>query len=80
MATKSKRGFIKIDIELCKGCYLCKSVCPLNLISVSDKLNQNGYHPAQYIEEGMEIENHACKGCALCAIVCPDIAIEVYRD
>ena len=80
MVTKSKRGFIKIDAELCKGCYLCKSVCPLNLISVSGRLNHKGYHPVEYIEEGIEIENHVCKGCALCAIVCPDIAIEVYCE
>jgi len=43
-------------------------------------LNQKGYYPAIYSEEGIGIEKHVCKGCALCAIVCPDIAIEVYRE
>ena len=80
MASKQKKGFIKIDDELCKGCYLCQSVCPMNLISVSEKLNQKGYHPAAYNEEGMKLEEHQCKGCALCALVCPDIAIEVYCE
>jgi 2-oxoglutarate ferredoxin oxidoreductase subunit delta len=80
MATKSKRGFIRINTELCKGCYLCESVCPLNLIAVSDKLNEKGYHPALYIEEAEGLEKHRCKACALCALVCPDIAIEVYRE
>ncbi len=80
MVTKSKKGFIIIDQELCKGCYLCKLVCPFNLISISDRLNQKGYHPVKYIEEGIESEKHKCKGCALCAIVCPDIAIEVYCE
>ncbi|HUU40525.1 MAG TPA: 4Fe-4S binding protein [Desulfatiglandales bacterium] len=80
MTTKTtKRCLITIDRELCKGCYLCKSVCPLNLISVSDRLNHKGYYPAQYDEEGLEIDKHMCKGCTLCAIACPDIAIEVYR-
>jgi 2-oxoglutarate ferredoxin oxidoreductase subunit delta len=79
MAAKSKRGFIRIDTELCKGCYLCRSVCPHDLISVCDRLNQKGYYPAKYSEEEIEIEEHVCNGCALCAIVCPDIAIEVYR-
>jgi len=55
-------------------------VCPFELISISESLNQKGYYPAQYNEEGIEIESHVCKGCALCAIVCPDIAIEVYRE
>ncbi len=79
MAQRLRRGFIRIDKELCKGCYLCESVCPLGLISVSDTLNQKGYYPAQYSEEDKAIEEHRCKGCALCAIMCPDIAIEVYR-
>ena len=79
MAKRVKKGFIRIDMELCKGCYLCESVCPLGLISVSDKLNQKGHYPVYYNEEGKTVEEHRCKGCALCAIVCPDIAIEVYR-
>jgi len=79
MVAKPKKGFITIDEELCKGCYLCRSVCPMDLISVSDTLNQKGYHPAQYSEAELEIEHHRCTGCALCALVCPDIAIEVYR-
>ena len=80
MATKLKRGYIKIDAESCKGCYLCQSVCPMNLISISDKLNQKGYHPATYNEEDEEMDKHRCRGCALCALVCPDIAIEVYCE
>ena len=80
MAKKAKTGFIKIDREVCKGCYLCQAVCPLNLISASERLNHKGYYPAQYCEEDVEIEKRTCRGCALCAVVCPDIAIEVYRE
>jgi len=79
MADKSTKGSIKINTELCKGCYLCKATCPENLIFVSGKLNSKGYYPANYSEEELGIEKHACKGCALCAIVCPGLAIEVYR-
>jgi len=39
MTKKTKKGKITIDRELCKGCYLCISVCPSHLIAVSDKLN-----------------------------------------
>ena len=80
MANKSKKGYINIDTELCKGCYICKTACPENLIFVSEKLNSKGYYPVNYCEEETEIEKHLCKGCALCAVVCPDIAIEVYRE
>ena len=76
---KSKKGRITINEELCKGCYLCISLCPNRLIVVSDKLNQKGYYPAQFTETKVKKEERKCTGCAVCATVCPDIAIEVYR-
>ena len=79
MAKKTKKGKITIDRELCKGCYLCISVCPSDLIAVSDKLNQKGYYPAEYMEIDSKEKNRKCTGCTMCAITCPDIAIEVYR-
>lgn len=79
MAKKTKKGRITIDRELCKGCYLCVSVCPNKLIAVSEKLNQKGYYPAEYLEKDSKENDRKCTGCALCAVTCPDIAIEVYR-
>ena len=79
MAKKTKKGTITIDRELCKGCYLCISVCPNNLIAVSEKLNQKGYYPAEYTEKDSGENDRKCTGCSLCAVTCPDIAIEVYR-
>jgi 2-oxoglutarate ferredoxin oxidoreductase subunit delta len=79
MAKKTKKGKITIDRDLCKGCYLCISVCPNHLIAISDKLNQKGYYPAEYIETDGKEKDRKCTGCALCAMTCPDIAIEVYR-
>jgi len=72
-------GMIEIDLELCKDCELCISVCPHKLIELSDRLNQKGYRFAQFIEKNVKKEVKKCSGCALCAIVCPEIAIEVYR-
>jgi len=80
MAKKTKKGKITIDRELCKGCYLCASVCPNQLITVSNKLNQKGYYPAEYMETDMEKEDRKCTACTTCAITCPDVAIEVYRE
>ena len=77
MAKKTKRCKITIDRELCKGCTMCISLCPKNLITSSSKLNLKGYYPAEYTEIG---KNHACTGCTICAIICPDVAIEVYRE
>ncbi|MBN2283493.1 MAG: ferredoxin family protein [Deltaproteobacteria bacterium] len=80
MIKKKKTGRISIDSELCKGCYLCISVCPNQLIVVSDTLNQKGYYPAKFSQSGSNPEDRTCTACALCALMCPDVAIEVYRE
>ena len=80
MTRKKKTGKITIDRELCKGCYLCVSVCPDNLIIISGELNQKGYYPAKFTENDEKKEDgNSCTGCATCAVICPDVAIEVYR-
>ncbi len=70
------RGIIFIDQERCKGCGLCPSVCPQQVIALDlENLNLKGYHPAALIDpEGK------CTGCAVCAIICPDVCITVYRE
>jgi 2-oxoglutarate ferredoxin oxidoreductase subunit delta len=73
-----KKGFIRIDRELCKGCGLCIAACPKGSIRISNKLNTKSYHPAEY-SESEKSGNRKCTGCTLCAITCPDIAIEVFR-
>jgi 2-oxoglutarate ferredoxin oxidoreductase subunit delta len=73
-----KKGSITLDRESCKACYLCISVCPENLIAVSNNLNQNGYYPAEFTDS--KNEDRKCTGCTTCAIICPDVAIEVYRE
>jgi len=60
--------------ERCKGCRLCTTVCPKNLVVMSGQINDMGYHPASVLE--ME----KCTGCALCAMICPDLVIEVQRE
>ena len=67
------KGNIEIDQELCKGCEICVSFCPRDVIYISDRLNTSGYLPAVFNDNG------ECTGCAICAIVCPEVVIEVYR-
>lgn len=66
------KGDIVVDIERCKGCQVCVTACPQNVIGMSKKVNGKGYHYAEPI-------NNDCIGCANCAIVCPDGVITVYR-
>ncbi len=69
------KGRIVIDVEACKGCQLCATICPSQLIQMADSFNDMGYHPAMLVDP-----EHRCTGCALCATICPDAAIIVYRE
>jgi len=67
------KGRIEIDQGHCKGCEICISFCPKDVISLSERLNASGYLPVAFNSNG------ECTGCVICALVCPEAAIEVYR-
>ena len=69
------KGRIEIKVDCCKGCELCMSVCPKELIAPAAGFNSRGYHPAELIDP-----DGNCTGCGLCALMCPDVAITVYRQ
>jgi 2-oxoglutarate ferredoxin oxidoreductase subunit delta len=69
----AKKGDIVIDIERCKGCEICLSACPNQVIALSPQVNNKGYHYTVKV-------NNECVGCANCAVVCPDAVITVYRE
>jgi 2-oxoglutarate ferredoxin oxidoreductase subunit delta len=69
------RGTIVIDENRCKGCELCTSACPKDLIQMADRFTPRGYHPAILVDPEI-----ACTGCLICATICPDAAITVYRE
>jgi len=62
---------IFINDTYCKGCGLCVSNCPRDVLKLSSELNNRGYYPA----EVKDLE--ACTGCRLCELYCPDFAIAV---
>jgi 2-oxoglutarate ferredoxin oxidoreductase subunit delta len=64
---------IKISEEVCKGCALCVTACPKNILRLSAKSNKNGYFPLEIFKP------EECIGCANCAVICPDCVIEVER-
>ncbi len=66
------KGSIVVDIEHCKGCGVCITVCPQSVIALSKNVNGKGYNY-------LEMVNDDCTGCTNCAVVCPDGVITVYR-
>jgi len=68
------KGFVIIDEDRCKGCGLCVSVCPHNVLRLAeDRFNTKGYRPVEVVNP------EACIGCAMCATMCPDVVYTVYR-
>lgn len=64
---------VTFNEERCKGCGLCVTACPKNIIALQEKINSKGYHPA-----GVK-QMDQCIGCANCAVMCPDVVITVER-
>ena len=68
------KGWIEVSDTYCKGCELCISACPQDVMELDiTRLTPKGYHPAHIFKDG-------CTGCAICGLVCPDAAITVYRE
>jgi 2-oxoglutarate ferredoxin oxidoreductase subunit delta len=68
------KGWIEVNQLFCKGCEICVSACPQEVLALDMKhLTPKGYHPAT-------LEADGCTGCAICAVVCPEAALTVYRE
>jgi 2-oxoglutarate ferredoxin oxidoreductase subunit delta len=65
---------IEIDPAWCKGCYLCVSFCPREVLAIDYEHWSQGVHPV-YVKD---IEH--CTVCRNCELLCPDLAIEVKED
>ncbi len=65
---------LTFDTDNCKGCGLCVSACPKNLLQLAkDKINKKGHSPVEITDQDK------CIACAFCATMCPDCIIKVER-
>ena len=64
---KTKRAVAFVDSNICTGCAICITICPVQCIDIVElSISFNG-------EAKVNPEN--CTGCNLCAIECPWEAI-----
>ncbi len=63
-----------IDKDRCKGCGLCVTICPKNVLELSREVNTKGYFPV------FQARPQDCVYCAMCCVMCPDVAIEIKED
>jgi 2-oxoglutarate ferredoxin oxidoreductase subunit delta len=66
--------FHHIDENRCKGCGLCVTVCPKNVLEISEQVSPKGYFPA------FQARPEDCIFCALCCVMCPDVAITITEE
>ena len=69
-----KRFKVLFQRDKCKGCELCVSFCPKNILALDSAVNAKGYHPAVITDQ------EKCIACAMCATMCPDCVIKVEKD
>ena len=60
-----------VDVERCKGCGLCVTVCPKKVLEISGQVDAKGYFPAY------QARPEDCLYCTTCCIICPDVAITI---
>ena len=63
-----------IDKDRCKGCGLCVSICPKNVLEISGEVNSKGYFPVY------QARPEDCILCAMCCTMCPDVAITITEN
>ncbi len=68
------KGWIEVNENYCKGCELCISECPQDVLALDlNRLTPKGYHPVMLKMDG-------CTGCGICGIMCPEAALTIYRE
>ena len=68
------KGRIFIEVDRCKGCGLCTTYCPVNILELDlTTTNTKGYTPL------MTTDKEKCIGFGFCAIMCPDSVITVEK-
>ncbi|MGQ9722668.1 MAG: 4Fe-4S dicluster domain-containing protein [Candidatus Jordarchaeum sp.] len=71
---EGRKPVIVIDRELCKGCEICVTICPKQVLKMSDNPTDRGIH----VPEVHDINK--CTSCLMCQFYCPDFAIYLQKS
>ena len=73
----TKRFVLTVDRDLCKGCVLCKLICPREAITVipAGKGPDGGE-----LVPAIDIDENKCDFHGICAVACPFSAIKISID
>jgi 2-oxoglutarate ferredoxin oxidoreductase subunit delta len=63
-----------IEVDKCKGCGICITVCPKKILKFSGKFNVSGYNYVECTDESM------CILCKSCVLMCPDVVFTLIKE
>ena len=64
----SRRRFLELNTDWCKGCGICVAFCPKNVLELDDET------------KGVVARPDECTYCGDCEVRCPDFAIFVRTE
>jgi 4Fe-4S ferredoxin len=69
----TKRFKLTLDRNLCKGCQLCKLICPREAVSLLPAEDVDG----KAVAPTVDIDENICDFHGICAVICPFSAIKI---
>ena len=67
---------IMIQNQLCKGCELCVTYCPEDILEMGTELNTKSY----FFPHAIPNKEADCKQCRNCERVCPELSIFLLSE
>ena len=75
-ALYTKRFTLRLERSLCRGCELCKLVCPREAITLVPQSDQDG----KALPPLVDVDENKCDFHGICAVVCPFGAITISMN